>query len=199
MKTLFIVLIIFNIALDYNCTPHKSISNLKLENPSSIPDYSERNIVKNQKTDPGLNQIDMISHVSPQILAREYKKYDQPVRNSVETLEGQTYIGTKNGIRLDAYLLNIWITTDNSHIPEDHVTAMALDDHNNLWIGTYSAGIVIGIGKHIKPYKSRAVQTHDLDIANIFCAGGHVWVTYRNGGYECFQNEISIAYFPSPS
>lgn len=116
--------------------------------------------------------------------------------NFVKMHGGQTYTGSDSGILMwDNYSL-IRITTDNAHLPENNITALVLDHEDQLWIGTCSSGIVIGKGVDIMPFRILPVQTHDLFIASIFAGSeGFVWVTYRNGGIECFLDGISCKYF----
>jgi ligand-binding sensor domain-containing protein len=126
----------------------------------------------------------------------DYKMPANYVSNFVQMYDGQSYTGSKNGIIMwDNYAI-IRITTDNSKIPENNITALALVDGDQLWIGTYNSGIVIGTGKDVKPFKIQAIQSHDLQVASISVdASGLVWVVYKNGGIECFLNGISCSYF----
>ena len=127
--------------------------------------------------------------------------YGQPgtySSNIVKLKTGQTYRGTSKGIIMwDNYTI-INITTENSHIPQNSITALALDEDDQLWIGTKDAGIVIGYGNPIKPFKTIPVRTRDQHITSIFSDScGLVWVVYKHGGIECFLQGISCSYFPN--
>ena len=143
---------------------------------------------------PSLVTIDR----SKQITREHYKLASDYVSNSVTSEIGHTYTGSKKGIDLWDNYTHIEITTDNTHIPENNVTALALDKNNHLWIGTKNSGIVIGVGKDIKPYKVRPLATHDKCVSSISIdKDGLMWVVYQNGGLECFKDCISHAYFPN--
>lgn len=120
--------------------------------------------------------------------------------NIVQIGGGTSYTGTTKGIILWDNYTNISITTDNAHIPENNITALALDDDGQLWIGTYSSGVVIGTGHDIKPFRIEHVQTHNIYVVSIYVEAGLVWVAYQNGGLECFINGISCRYYsPYPN
>ena len=119
--------------------------------------------------------------------------------NFVITADGQSYEGTKKGIVMWDNSAYINISTENSHLPEDHITTLALDLEENLWIGTYSSGVVKGIGDPVKPFKIRPIQTREPYIQSIYADEyGFVWIFFRNGGFECFRNGSSYVYFPQP-
>jgi len=115
--------------------------------------------------------------------------------NYVRSYNGYTYKGSKNGIKMWDQYAYIDISTDNSNIPENNVTALYMDG-DNLWIGTNSSGIVIGFGYPIKPFRTRILVTHEKKIYSITNSQGCVLITYQSGGVECFRNEISVAYYP---
>lgn len=115
----------------------------------------------------------------------------------VEDRNGRTYKATKNGILMSGSLTSMLITDDSANIPENNITALELDNQGHLWIGTYKSGVVLGIGRSIIPFKIKAIITHENNVFSIFVdQKGFVWVVYRNGGLECFQNDVSVAYFP---
>ena len=116
--------------------------------------------------------------------------------NSAKVAGGQTYTISLSGINMWDNYTNISITTDNARIPSNHITALAVDQDDQLWIGTYGAGVVIGYGPDVKPFKIQHVQTHNLFVVSIYVDAGLVWVRYRDGGIECFLNGISCRYFP---
>jgi ligand-binding sensor domain-containing protein len=141
--------------------------------------------------------LDKINNAERTLLKKNYKVSADDVMKYVRTANGQTYTGSKDGIKMWDGYANIRITTENSHIPENHISALALDEYGDLWIGTYSSGIVIGVGESVKPFKIKHIPTHDQDIFSItMVGGGLVWVTFRNGGIECFRDRISYGYFP---
>jgi hypothetical protein len=141
-------------------------------------------------------QGDTLSNYDRLILLAEYQGLDHSPINKVITCDGKKYTCSKKGINIHDGSFIYRITTDNANIPEDNITALAIED-DNLWIGTYKHGIVIGTGHTYKPYKTKIVLTHDLQIFSIV-KGKHdgMWVTYRNGGYEYFLDGITFAYFP---
>lgn len=58
--------------------------------------------------------------------------------------EGFLWIGTKNGLnRFDGYDLRIYknIHGDSTSLPQNHVTCILIDGHNNKWVGTLRAGL----------------------------------------------------------
>jgi len=131
------------------------------------------------------------------VIRADYRLPKDYSSNYVELLNGHTYTGSKAGIKMWDNYADIWITTENSNIPENNITALALDDDDHLWIGTKSSGIVIGTGDDVKPWKIQSVQTRDQHIKSISTGYGCVWVVFANGGIECFLNGISCAYFPN--
>ena len=197
MKTLIPVLIIFNIAFDLSCVAQKSIQTLKSENLRAIPDYSKKNNLKKSKSKVEAHRTYSLNDCSC-ITPTEYANLlKNEAANFVRSLDGSTYEGTKNGIKMRGYLLRIDITTDNAGIPEDNITALALDGDDNLWIGTANSGIVVGTGELIKPFKTHPINTQELNIFSIsHDKKGCIWVTYANGGMECFKNETPVYYFP---
>ena len=115
--------------------------------------------------------------------------------NFVKMPNGQTYTGSKKGILMWDKYAKIQISTENSKIPENNITALALDD-DQLWIGTKNSGIVIGIHDDVKPFRVIYVQTREQNIVSISNGYNYMWVVYASGGIECFLNGISCAYFP---
>jgi ligand-binding sensor domain-containing protein len=151
----------------------------------------------NQECDnPNEIQRDTLSNSEWLRMSAEYQGLDHSPINKVITYDGKKYTCSKKGINIHDGSFIYRITTDNANIPEDNITALAIED-DNLWIGTYTHGIVIGTGHTYKPYKTKIVLTHDLQIFSIV-KGKHdgMWVTYRNGGYEYFLDGITFAYFP---
>ncbi len=139
---------------------------------------------------------DSLSENDQMLLAEYYKLDNNPAKNCAHTSDGKSYTGTKNGIKMCDVSSTIIISTENSNLPENNITALALDKDEHLWIGTFSSGIVIGVGACIKPYKIKPIKTRDSNIYSISVdEKGRVWVTFRNGGIECFRNGKSIAYF----
>jgi len=116
----------------------------------------------------------------------------------VQITEWQSYRGTRSGIIMTDSGSAIRITTENSKIPENNITALALDQDDQLWIGTNSSGIAIGTGNDVMPFRTHPVQTRDQHIRSIAVdEAGLVWVVYKNGGIECFLDGISCSYFPN--
>ncbi len=108
----------------------------------------------------------------------------------------QIYTGTPKGIRLWDGSARIDITTENSKLPENNITALALDKDQNLLIGTSASGMVKGYGQSIKPFKLKPIKTHNFSIVSITPDDqGFVWVLYRTGCFECFENDIPYAFF----
>ncbi len=55
---------------------------------------------------------------------------------------GQVWIGTLNGmLEYDGYGFIVYCT-ENSKLPENHVTAISEDKNEDLWIGTEKSGVV---------------------------------------------------------
>lgn len=144
-----------------------------------------------------LNQARNFNNNDP-LLEKAYSGLPQNfVSVFVRTVDGQSYKATTKGIRMWDYSTYITISTENSHLPENNVTALALDLEENLWIGTYSSGVVKGIGDPIKPYRVRPIKTRDQNILSIYADEyGFIWIFFQNGGIECFRKDISYAYFP---
>jgi len=152
---------------------------------------------KSDNSPQELKRPDTLNDNNQLLLKENYKLPAKDYINFARTDDGKTYTGTKNGIIMYDGSSNIRISIENSNIPENNITALARDRDDHLWIGTYSSGIVIGIGDCIKPFKIKVVKTHDQNILAISSDGkGLVWVTFRNGGIECFLNGVSYAYFP---
>lgn len=170
--------------------------------PFNSTTWTEPNTSQSSKQDHGISGWNPNDTVSENVLHTLQSRYKALIHSpvlKVETHDGQRYVGSIKGISFWDGYSNLPFTTDNSGIPENNITALAVDDQNNLWIGTNSKGIVKGFGKSFKPYKTKTIPTHDLNIYSIVSAGnGDVWVTYQDGGFEYFQNGVSEAYFPSP-
>lgn len=197
MKTCFIAQIIFitsfvnpGITQELKITNKSNGQNVK--NETSKSDRSN-----DDNSDHNLNSTDSLSDNYQMLLEEYYKLPDIKDINFIRTSDGKTYEGTKNGIKMCDGSSTIIITTENSNIPEDNITALALDKDNHLWIGTLNSGIVIGVGGCIKPYKIKPIKTRGLNIYSISTdEKGRVWVEYKNGEIECFRDGKSIAYFP---
>ena len=195
MKTLIIILIFFNTALDHHCTAQNLTPNSKLENLQVNPKYREKHNLKMSKSKQEVHQIYTVNDCSCSTAAEYSNLFDNKASNFVKSAAGPTYEGTKNGIKMRGYSTRVNISTENSRIPENNITTLALDDRDNLWIGTYSSGIVVGTGNPIKPFRTHTITTQELHIYSISIDGaGCVWVTYKSGGMECFKNEISVFY-----
>jgi hypothetical protein len=136
-----------------------------------------------------INDCDRVTKASCQI-PPNYKS------NFAKVAGGQTYTISTSGINMWDNYTSISITTDNARIPSNNITALAVDEDDQLWIGTYGAGVVIGYGTDVKPFKIQHVQTHNLFVASIHVDAELVWVKYSNGALECFLNGISCRYFP---
>jgi hypothetical protein len=154
--------------------------NMIRRNPKMIPMYPQRKF---------LNDCSLMAR-------SDYRLPDNYASNFVGMEDGQTYTGTKNGIIMwDNYSV-IRITTENSKIPENNITTLALDNEDQLWIGTAGSGIVLGTGTDVKPFKIQVIQSYDLQVVSISVdATGLVWAVYKNGGLECFLDGISCQYF----
>ncbi len=197
MKTRFIAQIIFITSIvNPGITQELKITNKsngqKVRNETSKSDRSNDDNSKHN-----LNSSDSLSENYQMLLEEYFQLPDIQDRNFVRSSDGKTYTGTQNGIKMCDGSSTIIITTENSNIPENNITALALDKDEHLWIGTFSSGIVIGVGGCIKPYKIKPIKTRGLNIYSISTdKKGHVWVNYQNGEFECFQDGKSIAYFP---
>ncbi len=107
-----------------------------------------------------------------------------------------TYTGSQKGITLWDGSARIEITTENSDIPENNITALAIDKDHNLLIGTYGSGMVKGYGRSIKPWKIKPIITQESCVTSINVdTQGLVWVLYQSGCFECFENDVSYAFF----
>jgi|GEM_PF-3471046 len=167
-------------------------------NSTALPEHSASITSKEDHNYSDQLNPDSISENTQLLLRSRYEALDHSPLLKIETREGQRYVGSNKGISVWDGYSNLSFTTDNSGIPENNVTALALDGKNNLWIGTNSKGIVKGIGNPFKPYKTKIIPTHDLEIYSIVSEeSGDIWVTYRDGSFEYFQNGLSKAYFLS--
>ena len=132
------------------------------------------------------------------LLAENKKLIDSGYIHIVRTTDGKIYTATKKGIKMWDGSSTILITTENSDLPENCITGLGVDEHDCLWIGTAHSGLVKGIGKDVKPFKIKSIQTHDQNITSIYMGKhGLVLVTFRNGGFECFKDGVSHDYYSS--
>lgn len=169
-------------------------------NFNANPNQDRRRVYKPDQRQEfeNLRQPDTLSGNALAYLKETYKLPDQSTINIARTSDGRIYTGKREGIKMQDASSSILISKDNADIPENNVSALALDRNHHLWIGTYSSGVVIGIGKDIKPFKIKLVKTRELKVFSISVdENGLVWVTYRNGGIECFKDDISYAYYPA--
>lgn len=67
--------------------------------------------------------------------------------------DGQTYVGTENGILFWDNYAFILITTENSALPENHITTLTPGPGESLVIGTKKCGFWKGIGHCIKAFR----------------------------------------------
>jgi hypothetical protein len=193
MKPLFLNLVVFIISLGHPMFAQEEYPLLKLlerlhpdENPAS----------KNTKKENSHHRKHHFFNDCYLVTRADYLQPTDYSSNFVQLPGGQRYRGTSTGISMWDNYTYIRITTENSDIPDNNITALALDDDDNLWIGTKNAGIVIGSGRFIKPFKTTPVQTRDQHIVSISTdSRGLMWVVYENGGIECFLNGISCTYF----
>ena len=75
--------------------------------------------------------------------------------------DGQTYIGTTNGILIwDNYAFLV-INTENSELPENYIQEMFLDQLENIWIRTKDCRMLQGIGRHIKSFRLWGLEKED--------------------------------------
>ena len=197
MKTLIFILSFFTLTLAIPALAQRKY--ILVFPPYTNEDYNHPELFGESldNSNHKLNTADSLSDTYFLLLRENYKLPDHHDINFACTDDGKTYRGTKKGIYMCDGSSTILISTENSNIPENNITALARDQNDHLWIGTYNSGIVIGLGKCIKPYKTKPFLTHDQDILAIYADDkGFVWVTFRNGGIECFQNGISYFYLP---
>ncbi len=198
MKTFIITLaLLFEISANSVCT-QKIIPPGPLDNSETKLDHGENQKLNRETSDPVLPYKFKFFN-DCQLLKREHYTLPENYKSKyVKLTNGQTYTGTIHGIIFWDNYYKITITTENSNIPEDNITALALDQDDQLWIGTNSSGIVIGTGHSVKPFKTEHVQTRHQNINSISVdAAGLVWVVYKNGSVECFLSGISCTYFPN--
>ena len=73
---------------------------------------------------------------------------------------GQTYIGTNQGILFwDNYSLLI-LSTENTTLPENHITNLSIIPGDDLLIETKNFGRYLGVGRDIKVYKLKKISHH---------------------------------------
>lgn len=78
--------------------------------------------------------------------------------------DGQTYIGTTNGILIwDNYAFLV-INTENSELPENYIREMFLDQQENIWILTKDCRMLKGIGRYIKRFRLWGTEKKDTGI-----------------------------------
>ena len=78
--------------------------------------------------------------------------------------DGQTYIGTTNGILLwDNYAFLV-INMENSALPENYIQEMFLDQHENIWIRTKDCSMLKGMGRHVKSFRLWGTEKLDSGI-----------------------------------
>ncbi len=141
------------------------------------------------------------------------KKNSQLPHNYITSIacaeNGQTYIGTINGILMWDNSTFFQITTENSNIPDNCVTALAIDRDGNLWIGTYGEGLVKSTGNSIKPFSVHPIEYNNEKIYSItFDQQGNTWVEFFNNKVACFRNgqwqtyesiqSLDLNQFPAP-
>jgi ligand-binding sensor domain-containing protein len=199
MKTYLLKLVLLFITLSPFLTAQEEYPLLKLlESEKDNPKPRQTPKSYRNKKDQRVKLNYSVFNDCSQVTRADYCLCKDYSSNYVELPEGQTYTGTKNGILMWDNYTDIWITTENSNIPENNITALALDHDDQLWIGTKDSGIVIGTGDVVKPWRIQSVRTRDQHIVSISAdVHGYVWVVYANGGIECFLNGISCTYFPN--
>ena len=73
--------------------------------------------------------------------------------------DGQTFIGTTNGILIwDNYAFLV-INTENSELPENYIHEMFLDQNENIWIRTKDCSMLKGMGRYVKSFKLWGTET----------------------------------------
>ncbi len=196
MKSIILKLALLFATLSYTIAAQEEYPLLKLlENyeETTVPDdnrYSTRTKKDKHQNHNNFNDCSKVKRT-------DYRQPSDYSSYFIQLPDGQSYTATPIGIRMWDNYTYIRITTENSKIPENNITALALDDDDHLWIGTKKSGIVIGSGDPVKPFKIKPIQTRDQHIRSISAdEHGFVWVVYENGGIECFLNGISCTYFP---
>ncbi len=104
------------------------------------------------------------------------------------TRAGCAFIGTQKGILIwdnqSFHLMNI----QSINFSCLNITALAVDRNEDVWIGSPSAGLVKSTGGIKKLLNIHPVQTCDKNIYSITIdPKGCVWVAFRNGIIEYFQ------------
>lgn len=198
MKSIILNLALLLTTLSYTITAQEEYPLLKLlENYEETTDPDHTRDSNRSKKNKHQHRNHYYFNDCSLVTRADYRQPNDYSSNFIQLPDGQSYTGTPIGIRMWDNYTYIRITTENSKIPENNITALALDDDNHLWIGTKKSGIVIGSGDAVKPFKIKPIQTRDQNIRSISADGnGFVWVVFENGGIECFLNGISCTYFP---
>lgn len=111
------------------------------------------------------------------------------------TTDGKWYVGTIHGLvqrRINGFRT---VNADNYILDDTHITALGEDKFGRMWIGTEHSGLVKSSDYTPRSYFVQPITFPNQKICSITAdTMGAVWIGYRCGAYECFQNNISYNY-----
>lgn len=88
--------------------------------------------------------------------------------------------------------------TLNSGLPSNYVYKLAIDKNNNLWIGTFSKGIVKFDGNNWICFNTKNSQLPNDSISSLYTNGDRIYIGTRNG-LAIYENNFWIIYNMSNS
>jgi len=157
MKTLLIISVLSNLLLCTSASAQRILKEKEINSIQSETTLCENKIFVWTKSNVGLLRHNKLNGKTWSITQANSILPSNNVTCVVMCGDGQTYIATTKGMAMwDNYGM-LLLTTENTTLPENHITSLWLDGYENLYIKTKNLGTYKGTGYPIKAYRLKKV------------------------------------------